>query len=56
MDPHRMEDTMQKWYEWLEYMKKDEKEKMEEMHLRKVENMIKKQKLVLDFSTKSRRF
>ena len=33
---------MQKWYEWLEDMKKkDEKEKMEEMHRKKVEQMIK---------------
>ena len=36
------EDTMQKWYHWLEDMKKkDEKEKMEEMHQKKVEQMIK---------------
>ena len=36
------EDTMHKRFEWLEHMKKkDEKEKMEEMHQRKVENMIK---------------
>ena len=36
------EDTMQKWYDWLEHMKKkNEKGKMEEMHQRKVENMIK---------------
>ena len=37
------EDTMQKWYNWLEEMKKkDEKEKMEEMHKRKMAQMIKK--------------
>ena len=34
---------MQKWYHWLEDMKKkDEKEKMEEMHQKKVEQMIKR--------------
>ena len=49
------EGTMQKWYECLKYMKKkDKKEKMEEMHQRKVDNMLRVQKGVLDFSTKSR--
>ena len=37
------EETMQKWYHWLEDMKKkDEKGKMEEMHQKKVEQMIKR--------------
>ena len=31
---------MQKWYEWMEHLKKDENGKLEEMHQRKVDNMI----------------
>ena len=35
-------DIVQKWFQWLEDMKKkDEKENMEEMHQKKVEQMIK---------------
>ena len=36
------EETVQKWYEWLKRVKKeDEKENVEEMHHRKVKQMIK---------------
>ena len=40
--PHAgLEDTMQKWCDWLGEMKKNEIKKLEEVHQRKVSQMIK---------------
>ena len=35
-----LEDTMQKWYDWLREMKKNEIKKLEEVHQRRVSQMI----------------